>query len=70
MYLIPRTKECALMTSPWQLRVTSALSLFMRKSANWAIKRVLSAKLMLSQGSEMLSATPMTNRSIEQEEFQ
>ena len=54
-YLIPRTKECALMTSPWQLRVTSASSLLVRNSASWAIKWVLS-KLMLCvcRASEML----------------
>ena len=43
------------MSSPWQLRVTSASSLLLRSSAIWAMNWVLS-KLMLqvSQSSEML----------------
>ena len=57
-YLIARMKECAIMTSPWQLRVTSALSLLILSSANWAI---MSEKLMLSYGSEIVCAIPITH---------
>ena len=45
-YLVARKNECALMSSPWQSRVTSALSLSLRSSASWAMKWLLS-KLML-----------------------
>ena len=45
-HLVLRIREWAIMTAPWQVRVTSASSLLVRSSANCAIIMLVSSKLM------------------------